>query len=173
MAIRLEKRVFDAPYLRSILYYGVSTGYFWWLIDKPQRSKAGLQAGYFNSGSGYWEIDIGEYVYRTSNLAWLWVTGEWPPLEIDHKNRIKTDDRWENLRLATHSQNAANTGLRSTNTSGVKGVYWNHFSWEARIWVDNGQIYLGSFDTKEEAAIVRRAAELKYWGEFAPQYATE
>lgn len=90
---------------------------------------------------------------------------------VDHQNRITWDNRKENLREATVSQNAYNTNLSTKNTSGIKGVYWRKRDkvWQAAIGVDGKQIWLGQFKNKEEAIIARLKAELKYCGEFAPQ----
>lgn len=58
-------------------------------------------------------------------LAWLWVHGELPEHEIDHKNQIRSDNRIGNLRSATSKQNKENAPKRSSNTSGHKGVHWD------------------------------------------------
>jgi hypothetical protein len=171
--INWEKRTFGADYLRKILFYGISTGYFFWLIDKSGTAMAGSRAGTLNPRTGYWEIKIDGNVYMASNLAWLWVVGEWPPIEVDHKNRHPSEDRWDNLRLATHSQQMMNRKLHSNNTHGVKGVYRSGNRWEARISVENKNIQIGSYKTFEEAVAARRTAEIKYHGEFAPSYAAE
>ena len=171
--ISWEKRNFGAAYLRRILFYGPTTGYWFWQVDRSRRIKAGSKAGYLNNG--YWEICIDGIYYMATNLAWLYMTNEWPPVEIDHKNRSSSDDRWENLRLATDSQQAMNRGLRSTNTSGVTGVSWDRAltCWKVCICINYRLVHLGYFKTFEEATDVRRAAEIKYFGEFAPSYAAE
>ena len=52
----------------------------------------------------------------------LWVTGEWPEAEIDHKNRDKSDNRWANLREARRPENIANSVVRADSKIGLKGV---------------------------------------------------
>lgn len=89
--------------------------------------------------------------------------------QIDHINRDKLDNRRCNLRSATGSQNHCNSKLQCNNTSGITGVYWikKDQKWFAQIRINNRHIYLGRFDTKEQATFARRAAAKKYHKEFA------
>lgn len=89
----------------------------------------------------------------------------------DHKNRNPLDNRRENLRKATHSQNMMNRNKLSNNTSGVTGVSWHKKSnkWQARISINGFEKTIGMFVDKEEAIKARLIAESKYYGEFAPQ----
>lgn len=89
---------------------------------------------------------------------------------VDHKSRDLTlDNRKQNLRIATRSQNGWNSKIQRNSRSGVKGVYWNSTSgkWIASVTVNYKHRHLGSFSTKEEAAIARREAALATYGEFA------
>jgi hypothetical protein len=107
--------------------------------------------------------------YAAHRLAWLHMTGEWPPADIDHANGDPGDNRWNNLRAATRAQNISNGRKRSTNTSGFKGVSWRSAKekWQAAITVNGLKRFLGYFDDPAEAhAAYVRAAE-KYHGEFA------
>jgi len=90
--------------------------------------------------------------------------------KIDHKNRHRYDNRRNNLRVASNSQNAMNIKLRSDNNSGVTGVGWQSVMnlWRARITVDQKEIQLGTFGDFDEAVNARKEAEIKYFGEFAP-----
>lgn len=93
--------------------------------------------------------------------------------EVDHISRDKLDNRSSNLRIVTRSQNGKNLSLKSNNTSGVSGVYWHkqREKWCARITVEGKTIALGLFDDIETARRVRKIAEIKYFGEFAPDSA--
>lgn len=93
-------------------------------------------------------------------------------IKVDHKNRNTLDNCRENLRIVSTNQNALNSKLYRTNTSGYRGVYRNKRRgkpWIAAIMVNYRNISLGSFATIEEAAKVRREAEAKHFGEFSPQ----
>ena len=86
---------------------------------------------------------------------------------IDHINHDTLDNRRCNLRICTHSENMRNRGKANTNTSGYKGVCKKGSKWSARIGVDGERLYLGTFETKEEACSAYCEAALKYHGEFA------
>lgn len=92
-------------------------------------------------------------------------------MDVDHIHGCLTrnDNRKENLRIVTRSQNLMNTRLKKTNTSGVTGVNWHKASqkWRARITVGEKEIYLGIFDNFEDAVKVRKEAEEKYFGEYS------
>ena len=90
---------------------------------------------------------------------------------IDHANMDKSDNRKCNLRVADYSLNGANCGLRSTNKSGIVGVWYNKKSekWCAGITVKGKSIWLGQSTNKEEAILARLKGEAKYFGKFAPQ----
>lgn len=85
--------------------------------------------------------------------------------EWDHRNRDRRDNRRDNLRLVTTVINQRNVGIQLDNTSGVKGVAKHGTMWRADISYNKQQIYLGCFFTIEEAALVRRKAEIELWGD--------
>lgn len=91
---------------------------------------------------------------------------------IDHIDRNPLNNRRNNLRFVTPSQNSINRGISVVNTSGFIGVIWRgrRSAWEARVKINRKIIYLGQFKNKHDAIVARLKGELKYFGvEFAPQ----
>lgn len=103
-------------------------------------------------GSGYLQVGIKGKYYKNHRLIFLMHHGYLPDL-IDHADGNRQNNRIENLREATRSQNNYNKKIGKSNTSGVKGVSWRPDSkkWRARIYVEKNPIVLGMFDTIEEA----------------------
>jgi hypothetical protein len=148
---------------RELLSYNLDTGIFVWLKSKG-AAKKGSTAGSVNS-KGYLHIKINGKNYKAHALAWLFVHGEYPSCELDHRNRIKIDNWIDNLRLSTRSNNNFNIGLRVDNKSGCTGVSW-HISlklWVATICKNKNRISLGSFDCLDDAINARKSAELFYF----------
>ena len=89
----------------------------------------------------------------------------------DHHNRNKLDNRKENLVPCTRQENNRNKNLKSTNKSGVSGVYWykRDSRWKAQVTIENKTVYLGTFIDKNDAIKARLQAEFDYYGDFAPQ----
>lgn len=85
-------------------------------------------------------------------------------LEVDHINHVRNDNRLFNLRFVTRSENMRNRSVSSNNTTGVTGVYFfkARKKYTAQIGVNRKLIFLGYFDTLEEAAAARAEANLKY-----------
>jgi len=89
-------------------------------------------------------------------------------IEVDHKNRDGLDNRRENLRIATRSQQMANAAKRNVpTTSKYKGVCWVGKKWQAKIVVNGRQIYLGSYVIEEDAARAYDEGARRHFGEFA------
>lgn len=87
---------------------------------------------------------------------------------IDHKDRNRLNNKKSNLRYASRIENSRNKGIQTNNTSGVVGVSWHkqHQKWYARITVNKKPIFLGLFDSIDEAKKCRIDAEHKYFGEY-------
>ncbi len=152
--------------LRELMHYDPETGDFTYRVRTARRVKIGAVAGNPNVDGYFWVSVKGER-YRAHRLAWLYMTGEWPPRDIDHKNLNRSDNRWANLRLATDSQNKANIGKRADNTSGYKGVFKKGRKWEASIGVRGKRRYLGSFSCIVAAHLAYVVAADKHFGDFA------
>jgi hypothetical protein len=148
--------------LKELLNYNPMSGLFMW-INSGSGRKSNSYAG-FKTSNGYRCIKINGKQYRTSRLAFLWMKGYFPEYDVDHKNRIRNDDKWENLRHATQSCNARNRSIHKNNKSGVTGVSWNkqRKSWGSYIRANNKRKYLGNYKNKEDAVQARWNAEVKY-----------
>ena len=90
-------------------------------------------------------------------------------LFTDHINGDQLDNRFENLRICTKSENGMNRGAMANNTSGFKGVSWinKYKKYRAHISVSKKNIHLGYFDDPVTAAHVYDQAAKKYHGKFA------
>jgi hypothetical protein len=99
---------------------------------------------------GRLQVKVSGRMFYVHRIIYLMHHGHMPEF-VDHKNGDHLDNRIENLRSATRSENNRNAKLRVDNTSGIKGVGLHRGKWRARINVDNQQIHLGYFETKEEA----------------------
>jgi hypothetical protein len=95
------------------------------------------------------------------------MTGSFPENDADHENRVRTDDRWINLRDATDSQNNANKLKASRNTSGVKGVGRSHGKFRATIRVNGCFKHLGHFLDIDKASAAYSKAAIEHFGAFA------
>ncbi len=123
-----------------------------------------------------WYLNHDGYViHKISDNKVIWmhrlISGADDRFEVDHKNRSRHDNRNENLRIATRSNNGMNSLEQSNNTSGFRGVVWHRASnkWMARIKLNQEEIYLGTYNNFEDAVKVRLDAEARYFGDFAPR----
>lgn len=139
-------------------------------VRRGATGKIGNVAGSICKINGYRRIPIDKKFYRAHRLVWIYYNGEIPiGLDIDHINRVKTDNRIQNLRLATNAQNTQNVTKRKDCSSGYKGVYYRKDveKWVARIGIDNKRIHLGFYETAELAGEAYKSAAEKLHKEFA------
>ena len=163
-----ERKPLTVERLREVLSYNPETGSWVWAKTLSIRRVAGCIAGDVKP-NGYRFIGIDGHRYRAHRLAWFYMTGEWPPMQIDHWDNNRSNNAWRNLRLATNKNNQANSRRPKNNTSGFKGVYWSKQKrkWAAKINPDRRQVHLGFFDIPEDAHAAYTAAATHFFGAFA------
>ncbi len=168
-ALRVH-RLLTHDALLGCLKYDPSTGVWIWLVQtKRAQTKIGDIAGRINKTHGRLEIGIFGRRYAASRLAWFYMTGEWPVVEVDHHDTDPLNNKWNNLRLATRGQNEANKGITSRNTSGLKGASWDNDRncWKSQISHSGQHYFLGRYLTKEEAHAVYVKKCVELFGGFA------
>ena len=129
--------------------------------------------------AGYYYVNIYGKNYLVHRLAWLYMTGSWPTKWVDHINGQRRDNRWGNLREASHQDNLRYTPAPRNNTSGYKDISVKTLKSGRIIWVASvtvapykkgvkkGKTIRKQFDTMEEALSFRDKTLIEYFGEFA------
>ena len=161
-----------AEFVRSILDYDPKTGEFRWrwrdsAIEMWNIDNAGNKAG-ITTSKGYIRIKIAKAQYMAHRLAWLYVNGEWPIDQIDHRNGVKSDNSIKNIRQANNIQNKQNSPARIDNCIGLKGVHLHKSGkWRSQICINGIVKYLGLFSTPENAHSAYCEEARKNFGEFS------
>lgn len=149
---------------RELWSYDPDTGIVRWR-SKGQGHLAGEQFGFLGEHGYLIDHALGRTI-SVHRLIFLLVTGEMPP-EVDHRNRVRHDNRWLNLRSATRPENSRNKKRNSHSTEEFKGVSQIGNRFQAHICIDYEIIYLGAYATPEEAARAYDIAAIEHHGEFA------
>jgi len=151
--------------LKALFDYDPTDGWFVNRIDRGPRAMAGTVAGCVTA-KGYIEIKINGKPYRAHNLAWLYVYGVWPAL-LDHIDRDPSNNKIDNLREATTTQNNHNSE-RAVGTSGLRGAYFDRRTshWYSQIKVQDQIVWLGTFSSAKEAHEAFEVAAKLHQGEF-------
>ena len=147
----------------------------------------GVVTGYTSKGDSFF-VDIEDYpkikdycwrknqdgyivttVDRANVFLHRLLTKAPPGFVVDHINHDTTDNRRQNLRVVTQSQNMQNACFEGTNISGMVGVNWDEKmkKWHARINVNKETIQLGYYEDFDDAVAARKIAEEKYFGEYS------
>ena len=156
--LEIENMEITQAKLKELLDYNSETGAF--------RYVSSGTACIGSNAEGYRRIWAYGKRYMLHVLAWLYVYGVLPTSKLDHVNRIRDDNRIDNLREATNKQNSWNRKRSCTNLSGFKGVSADKNRWRATLTVDNKKIRLGRFNTPEEASAAYQAKAREVHGEF-------
>ena len=132
---------------------------------------AGAPAFHSLDSHGYYAGKIAGRKHLAHRVIFAIVHNRWPSMDIDHRDGVPTNNRIDNLREATVSQNRQNEANRNKRI-GLKGVAasnptYPNTRYNARIQLNGKYIYLGSFDTPEQAHAAYKEAAEKHFGEFA------
>lgn len=144
----------------EIFRYDAETG----SLERKLGSGRWKICGHEPTCNGYGAVGIDGKKYLTHRLIWLLVYGEWPENDIDHIDRDRMNNRLENIRAVTRTENNHNHGVHKNNSSGYPGVCFDKRSkkYKARITLDGKQINLGYFDTAEEAFLAYQLAKIQH-----------
>lgn len=146
------KKVVTYEELSSIFTYNNKTGNLIWVNSRGPQARKGTAAGTVDV-AGYLSIQLFNKGYKAHRLVWMINYGEFPDGIVDHIDGNRLNNKIENLRIVTASENSKNTRVSRANTSGVKGVNLNKRSggWVAQIGKEGKHMHLGTFSTKEKA----------------------
>jgi hypothetical protein len=151
-------------YMKELFDY--REGNLIWKVRKANIINIGDIAGYIKD-NGYRYIRIDGKNYRAHRLIYLYHYG-YLPNEIDHIDRNRSNNRIDNLRPATQSENKRNRGSYKNSSSCYKGVSWckSLCKWQASIYVNGKAKHLGYFIYEKEAAHTYDKVAIEYYGEF-------
>jgi hypothetical protein len=164
-----ERKPLTPERLREVLHYDPDTGEWTWRkTTRNGHRKPGDRAGWRNP-AGYLVMWIDRHQRKGHRLAFLYMTGRWPRFGVDHRDGNPSNDRWQNLRDASQSQNCLNRKRNCNNTSGFKGVRWSkdRRKWVAYIRLHGRRYHLGYFDTPEAAHEAYKVKARELFGEYA------
>ena len=140
--------------LKNLLYYNPFTGLFTWKVGKCIGKKAGTLLS-----NGYIHIKINRKPIGAHRLAWLYAHGN-IPIEINHINHNKSDNKLINLEPSDRSHNMRRKSLAKNNTSKVTGIYKERNLFRAMIF-DNGIVYRYSSKDFFETVCWRKSKEVE------------
>jgi hypothetical protein len=148
--------------LKALFEYSPDTGIV-------LRKKTGRAVGCVLD-TGHMIVGIDGKMFGLHRVIWKMMIGNDPmDHQIDHIDGDGLNNRWSNLRAASHAENARNSRFSRRNSSGVKGICWEKRvgKWRAGIGSEGRFLFLGHFNDLEVAAAVVRAARIQHHGKFA------
>lgn len=168
----MAERQLTQEYVRSLFDYDPETGVLTWkerprehfssarIWNSTNTRCAGKATSQRENSDGYLEVGIDGFLYKAHRIVWLWWNGILP-VEVDHDNGVRSDNRIANLCDTTRAGNMKNKGMRKDNRSGVTGVGWHAKDrrWVAHITTGGKLRRLGGFVNKDEAIAARLEAE--------------
>jgi hypothetical protein len=160
----MTKESITQDYVKQLFEY--RDGALYWKVKTSKKMLIGQKAGNKRE-DGYCLTRIAPKRYLNHRLIFLMHHGYFPKF-IDHIDGNPSNNKIENLRAATATQNQHNRKLGKNNTSGLKNVSWvaKRKKWEVKIYVNNKRHNIGYFDDVELADLVAQEARNKYHGKF-------
>jgi hypothetical protein len=163
-----HEKEFEAIFLERFYMDGKDMRYHETLVGgvlrfgNRKKIKEGSIAGHADR-LGYLKVVVCGVEFCVHRIAFFLYHGYWP-IEVDHINRDKADNRKDNLREASRLTNCRNKSMMKNNTSGINGVSWDAESgkWKANIRVNKRLINLGRYANICDAESVRVDAEKRY-----------
>lgn len=150
--------------LRSILNYDPKTGILTSKIKRGIYKKGDIINGHLDE-EGYLRIGINYKLYKAHKIIYMYMMGFFP-IEVDHINKNRSDNRWINLRACTNKSgdNSQNRTKQNNKTSIYMGVSYHKRAkkWQANIKINGKNMHLGYFNTELEAKNAYDEAKLKY-----------
>ncbi len=173
--MKVRRTLPPVSYLRACLRYEKHRGFLFWRVRPESHFHdarackcwntryAGQRAFCTENAQGYFFGALDNKKYLTHRVIWKYVTGEEPPLIVDHIDRKPKNNRFKNFREATKSQNNINSTVK-------KGIWfdWRRGKWMAHIKINSKRKFLGRHETKRAAQAARKSAAIYYFGAFAP-----
>jgi len=116
------------------------------------------------TGGAYRQVSVGKRSHYSHRVCYLLYYGHWPNGQLDHIDHDGLNNKIDNLRVVTQSENLKNAPMRIDNTSGHVGVTWHkgRKKWQAGIIVNRSYHFLGRFDDIDLAVSVRKQAEIEF-----------
>jgi hypothetical protein len=137
--------------LRAWFNYDAETGVLTWRVNRGAAKVAGKRAGSIHK-SGCRVVMLSGCLEKEARVIWCYVYGHWPILQIDHINGDECDNRVSNLRDISNAMNCQNKRRApSTNKHGMLGASPVGHKWRAQIKVEGKKIYLGMYETAQQA----------------------
>ena len=157
--------LFTKEYLNSLFDY--KDGKLFWKVARSSRIKVGDEAC-SEWGNGYLGVRVDHKSIALHRVVWM-MFNDILPNYIDHIDGNKHNNRIENLRSATHTENNRNVGIKRHNTSGFKNVSWDKTrkKWVVHLSFYNKTKFIGRYEDLELAALVAEEVRNKYHGDFA------
>ncbi|ELA08277.1 hypothetical protein MOMA_06936 [Moraxella macacae 0408225] len=147
--------------IKDCLDYNPDTGHLTWIKKIARQITPNTRAGY-RAKDGYRHVKLGGKKYAEHRLIWYYVHGEFPKGQIDHINQVRDDNRIENLRDVSASENARNRHQRDSRLQ-ERGIWYckRRKRYIAEITVQGKKVYQKTFIDIDEAIKQRQAKEIE------------